>query len=110
MLLKQIINLIFPEKCVGCGKEGDCLCKSCLNLLNIKPICERVKNKYFDEIISFGIYRKGSAFKKMIIKVKYKYSREIMQTFDEIIKNNIPKNLDCSIIIPSPIQKRRLRQ
>jgi len=121
-----LLDLLFPVTCLGCGKEGQWLCCSCLNKVEFNtnqvcPVCRQPSRKgqvcrqcrqkinlksllvicnYQDKIIQNAIH-----------SLKYKYARDLKKFFNRIIyfyrqNNNInfPKN---SVIIPIPLHKKR---
>lgn len=36
-MLPQLLDLLFPRHCLGCGKTGSYFCSSCLNLVTVNP-------------------------------------------------------------------------
>jgi len=51
MLKKFLLNLFFPQFCLGCGKEGSLICKDCLSLIEISeyqycPFCNPPKRVF----------------------------------------------------------------
>lgn len=97
----MLLDLIFPKRCVGCGKKGDYICISCLS--GIKNPRRRV-----GVIILFSY---SGVVRKAIIRIKYKFTFDITRSLGDIAlakirKNSIrfPKN---SLIVPIPTHKRR---
>ena len=101
-LLKKILDLIMPRRCVGCGKKGDFVCESCfetIDFLDVQqcPGCRKERfagefcyehedqcrkklfdgNCYFDQLIVCARYDKNGILKKLIEQFKYKYSIEL---------------------------------
>jgi competence protein ComFC len=87
--MNLFLDILFPKKCVGCGKYGTYLCRDCI--LNIKqddlvcPQCEKpalggqthqiCRRKYtMDGLWSLGVYE--NPLRKIIQKLKYKYIKE----------------------------------
>lgn len=94
----NIIDLLFPKLCAGCGKLGQYLCPSCV--LNIRqtelvcPFCERLahggaahplcKRKYgLDGLWSLGIY--SDTLQKAIQKLKYRWVRELAEVLVDLM-------------------------
>ena len=123
----NILDILFPKRCVGCNKFGSYFCPECIS--NIKqdnlvcPKCERAavggathpvcRRKFgLDGLWSLGVYE--NPLRRAIAKVKYKRVRELANIlvditieywakyrpfiFDEIKKD--PKNW---ILVPVPL-------
>lgn len=116
----ELIDLIFPKTCLGCGKGGQYLCPDCVSKVKlVKPICSycekasidgtthtKCLGKYsLDGLISIWEYE--GVIRKAILALKYKYSleagRELCGKFAEYIKNSsywVPKS---TLLVPIPI-------
>jgi competence protein ComFC len=88
-LLNIFVNLLFPKKCVNCGKTGSYLCYFCTGEIRqtdlVCPMCERAsfggithpvcRRRYgLDGLWSLGIYQ--DPLRKVIQKLKYKWVTE----------------------------------
>jgi ComF family protein len=88
-MLNTILDLIFPKKCVGCGKEGSYICPDCHGQITQKelicpgcrkiafgglthPICQRWYS--LDGLWSFGAFE--GVLRKSIQKLKYRWVTE----------------------------------
>ncbi len=93
-----ILDLLFPKKCVGCGKLDTYFCKDCIsNILQkdlICPECERAalggqthsfcRKRYgLDGLWSLGIYR--GSLQEAIKKLKYGRVSDIAKYLADII-------------------------
>jgi ComF family protein len=122
----NVLDLIFPKTCLGCGKEGKYICESCLVRVKILkpacPYCEKAsidgfthtkcKRKYgLDGLTSVWDY--DGVIKKAILALKYKYSteagRELAETFIRSLKASNSSFLtpNSSFLIPIPIHWHR---
>ena len=98
--MNLLLDLLFPKKCVGCGKFDTYFCRDCVS--NIKqedlvcPKCEKpaiggathpvCKRKYgLDGLWSLGIYQ--DALKRAIQKIKYnpKFVKELIPVLVDIL-------------------------
>lgn len=94
----NIIDLLFPKLCAGCGGLGQYLCPSCvLNIRQTKlvcPFCERLahggaahplcKRKYgLDGLWSLGVY--SDTLQKAIQKLKYRWVRELAEVLVDLM-------------------------
>jgi ComF family protein len=124
-----LLDTLFPNKCITCGKTGDFLCENCLSLIpkvNLGKclfckkecefgICEKCSsNKYFDGIFCLFYYK---SIKNLIKDMKYNGFYDICRLFGEIladfyIKYNISSYVGNSniLLIPVPMHKKRLRK
>ncbi len=121
----SFLDLVFPKKCVGCGKFGDYICRDCLAKINfvekpVCPICQRqaiggkthpgCAGKYrLDGLIVAAKYR-GSV-KTAIQKVKYKWVFDIEKILVDLVAGQIwkfdfPQN---AILMPVPLHAKRKR-
>lgn len=128
----NILDLLFPKRCVGCNKTGSYFCSLCISDIKqtelVCPFCERLsiggathpicKRKYgLDGLWSLGIYQKP--LKNAIQKLKYSWIEELANTLVNItieywakkgtflldqIKKDKGKNW---IVVPVPLHKRR---
>jgi len=117
-----IIDVFFPRKCFGCGKEGEYICLSCFSKLRkpipICPECERPsvtgkthkgckKDLGLDGLSSIWFYE--GPVRKAIISLKYKFALDIAKELSkkavlELKEVNLRKII---ILVPIPSQRRR---
>jgi len=118
----DLLNLIFPKTCLGCGKEGKYICENCLaRVRSLKPACPycekasidgfthvKCRKKYgLDGLTSIWDYE--GVIKKAILALKYKYSteagHELCSLFIHELKNsNLIKE---ETLVPIPIHWHR---
>lgn len=84
-VLKFILDLIFPQFCVGCGKFDTLICESCYQQINFYPltISSEISDWSLEKIIVMAEYE-GVA-KKMITALKYKSIKDVGQTLARMI-------------------------
>lgn len=93
----NILDLLFPKTCVGCGKYGGYFCRECVKGIKqgelVCPFCERVslggvthkvcQRKYgLDGLWSLGVYE--GSLRVAIQKLKYKWVSEIAKDLVDI--------------------------
>lgn len=125
--LKAIWDIIFPKKCINCGREGSYLCEDCLSLIPINPfeycLCERMekrsrcdycKNRNLDRIMSATDFN-DRIVKKAIHKLKYGCIESLSAPLAFLVLSHL-EAINCQIdknfvIIPVPmhIKKKRRR-
>ncbi len=104
-IINKILDLIFPEKCFGCGKSKFLLCPKCARKLLSSPHKK-------DGILSATSY-KSKIIKKAIWTLKYKKSKRVAKPLAELIHTRLSPMIEAglpSLIIPIPLSKTRLRQ
>ncbi len=130
-LKNSILDLIFPKKCVNCNSYGEYLCEKCIKFIEYLdflrcPFCKRkdLEGKfcnntcsdgfYFDQLITFLNYKKGSVLQKIIIQFKYKFSLEIKDILEKVLIDKMKVLKDFLtpdfILIPVPIHKIKFKK
>jgi len=126
----NLLDFIFPKRCVGCGKVGKYFCDRCtlkIRIINtneaICPVCEKpaidgathpkCKTKYtIDGLTSF--FRYDGVVKKGIKAVKYRFVSDLAKEFTDLIPSSLLFELtkmrtNGLTIIPIPLHPSRLR-
>jgi competence protein ComFC len=125
--LKEIaLNLLFPQWCVGCGKEGALICCSCYQSLpRIMPsLCPRCGKPQPNGILCpscvnwqaeiDGIrspFRFDGVIRQAIHQLKYRNLRALAAPLakllnDYLITNPTPRE----VLVPVPLHPKRLRE
>ena len=127
-LLQNIIDLIFPSNCFGCGIEGVWLCKDCIEKIPIlnKNNCFWCNNK--DNNICFSCQQESKLsalfvitayqnplFQDMLHNLKYNFASSIGDTFKLLLIKYFEQNkIDIinkdSVIVPIPLHRKRLAE
>src|SRR4030042_5864117 len=100
ILKKFILDLFFPKKCLGCGKNGTYICQSCLDKIEIVqnnqcPFCDRPipatlicrpcqKNYYLSRLIWTANYY-NPLIQKLIKIFKYHYIKELAKPLAKLL-------------------------
>ncbi len=123
-LLKNILNIIFPEECLTCWEKGEYLCKKCRKTLDPHPelcpnchknssnykLCIQCKlefrNQFFYEWIIVW-FRYKDILKKIILKLKYYHRKDFWKFLAERLKYLILTNQEIqtdknTILTPVP--------
>jgi ComF family protein len=120
------LDFLFPQKCLGCGNEGELICRLCQNKLPRihPPICPRCgKSQASGILCSNCINLNGnmdairSPFKfegiirEAIHQYKYQNLRSLTELFGLLLKDYWMKDpLPVELIIPVPLHPRRYKQ
>ncbi len=127
----MLVDLIFPKKCLGCGKTGGYFCSFCLNRVSLEPericpVCRKPSlgglthprcrsSQSIDGLTSTFAYQ--GVVKKAIIKLKYKFVSDLAQDLVELFLSFCGEDKVFSnwcrqkevILIPIPLHPSRKR-
>ena len=97
----NLLDFIFPKKCLECGIFGKYICDDCLS--QVKTLLP-AKDVY-------SVFKYEGVIRKAIMSLKYKFAYDIAEELAEITIQKI-KNYDLRIknIILVPIPLHKLRQ
>lgn len=106
------LNLIFPIKCLSCGKNGKEFCPLCLSET---PAAERETAKWIFPLYDY----RHPPIKKALWLLKYKGKKRLAKIFAEILYEKIMEelselsvmeNFQNAILIPIPLSAKRYRE
>lgn len=126
----NFLDLIFPKRCVGCGKIGKYICNSCRKLIIpvapnecVCPVCERralagithprCRAPYTpDGLTSFFYY--NNVVREAVRTIKYRFVRDIAQEFVGLIPFSAYEirslvGASNTALAPMPLHISRLR-
>lgn len=94
----NLLDLIFPKKCLECNKEGKYVCDFCVS---------KVLDGTFDKN-NFAVFKYKGVIRKAILSLKYKFASDIA---DELIGVSVGR-LNSSkfhkvTLVPIPLYKQR---
>lgn len=119
----SFLDLLFPKRCVSCGKIGSYICKDCFSKIEYieKPVCSvcqrqaiggkthpGCRNRYsLDGLVVACRYQ--GAVKSAIGKVKYKWVYDIGEILTDLLVSNLWRfDLPSEIIlVPIPLHAKR---
>ena len=111
----MVLDFLFPKTCVGCGKEGKCLCDKCLLELEIVeqvcPGCGKTsgggwihkrctKLTALDGLTAVYSYKDGLV-KKMIERIKYEFELELLREW--VGRISFETGMGFEMIVPVPL-------
>lgn len=122
----RLIDLLFPPRCVGCGKEGAFICAACVGALPrlSPPLCPSCGRPIIqDELCSFcrrwkldidGI-RSAFAFqgvlRQAVHQFKYGGFKALALPLARLLAEYLgSKPLPADVLVPVPLHPRRLRE
>jgi len=120
------LDLLFPQRCVGCGQWGDFICAACRQLLSPigPPICPKCGRPQSSGILCAtcvdwpvhidGIrspFRFEGALRKAVHELKYQNLRAIAAPLAELLSEYLANNpLPIDVLVPVPLHPQRLRE
>ena len=124
MFVTALADLLFPKRCLGCGRFGDYFCKGCQRKIKkvsfqICPICERAaisgathpkcrSSLSLDGLIAPYVY--NSPLKEVIAAFKYKYIEQLSTLLTDLLLSSEQfKTFSFAdfILVPIPLHKWR---
>ncbi len=102
-----LLDIFFPKKCVGCGKEGEYVCQKCEIFLSEVP--NLIEAKPHSSIMSIWEYE--GLMEKLIRRIKYDGQYhiidELVEKAFEKITLELPENTCLTFV---PMYKKRERE
>ncbi len=120
------LNLLFPQWCVGCGKEGGLICPSCYRSLPriMPPICPKCGKPQSSGILCPGCigrqteidgirspFRFDGVMRQAIHQLKYRNLRTLSVPLSELLKDYLATNpVPGQVMVPVPLHPKRIRE
>ncbi len=120
------LNCLFPQWCIGCGKEGSFICHSCRSSLArvMPPLCPRCGRPqpsgiFCSSCISWqaeidGIrspFRFDGVIRQAIYQLKYKNIRALAKPLAQMLSNYLMASpVPGEALVPVPLHQKRLRE
>ena len=104
-IFKNILAVLFPQKCLGCKKENEILCSDCLLKIN------RPDTPYLKGVHIAGNYQ-DLVLKKALWLLKYRGAKQLAKPLAELIKERVWKKMETKdwLVIPIPLSKNKMRR
>lgn len=123
---RTALDLLFPSRCLGCGKEGSLICPAFRDKLPTitPPICHRYGIPQSDGVLCAvclshkhnidGIrspFRFEGVIRQAIHQFKYNNLRYIARSLAELLGGYLTANtIPGEVLVPVPLHSRRLRE
>jgi len=120
------LDFLFPQKCLGCGEEGEILCRSCRKLLPriVHPVCPQCGRPQASGLICpvcvtlpaviDGVrspLKFEGVVREAIHQFKYKNLRTLAKPLAEILQEYLTRYpLPVQILVPVPLHAKRLKE
>jgi competence protein ComFC len=125
--LKRVaLDLIFPQWCIGCGREGDYICGACRQLLPVitPPICPRCGRPQPQGTICSGCsdipaeidgirspFIFNGVIRKAIHELKYRNLRALVPSLAGLLRDYLVENpVPGGVLVPVPLHQKRWRE
>lgn len=122
-----ILDLLFPKYCIGCGEEGQWICKlcqrkivliknptcpKCQRISKMGRFCERCRDQSQLKGLVTAAYYEDGPLKEAIHTFKYEGVADLKKELAKIlIKSLVSHNFDNDmVVIPVPLHKKRKTQ
>lgn len=119
----NLLDLLFPKRCVSCGKFGSYICSACFLKIDfvqypVCPVCERqavggkthpgCKKRFGLDGLAVACKYRGTV-RKAVQKIKYRFVFDIHKILVDLIADSIwryslPKNI---VLVPIPLYRLR---
>lgn len=125
-IFKDFVNLIYPKVCAVCGNNllshETAICTLCLYNMPKTDFMDDRDNPVnllfrgrvnIEDAAAFYNYAKGSDYRHLIYKLKYKGQKEIGYELGKHLGKNMLSSSffnDIDLIVPVPLHKRRLKE
>lgn len=125
-LKRMALDLLFPQWCIGCGKEGDFLCHSCRRSLPhiVPPLCPRCGKPQPSGILCpscvdwqaeiNGIrspFRFDGVMRQAIHQLKYRNLKALTGLLATLLNGYLATNpMPGEVLVPVPLHQKRLRE
>ncbi len=122
----RVADFFFPRWCVGCGREGDFICPSCLSsqLRLMPPVCPKcgrpqASGNLCPACINWrssidGIrapFQFAGVIREAVHQLKYNNIRALAEPLGKLLGDYFQANpLPAEVLVPVPLHPKRLRQ
>ncbi len=123
---KIALDLLFPQWCIGCGREGDYICESCRQTLSVitPPICPRCGRPQSQGILCTGCvdwsaeidgirspFLFDGMIRRAIHELKYRNLRALAPSLAEFLHDYLIENpVTGDVLVPVPLHRKRHRE
>jgi ComF family protein len=121
-LLNDMLSLVAPHECVGCGNEGHLLCVNCSQSLPRVPsrcyichaattnhkVCQKCRHK--SKLTNLWVHTLFEAeAEKLVKKYKFGFAQSAATDIARAMAGTLPFELDFDVVLPVPTATSRIR-
>jgi ComF family protein len=123
---RAALDLFFPQKCLGCGDEGELICRQCLKSLPriTPPVCPRCGKPQSSGILCSGCinwqadiegirspFKFEGTVRQAVHQFKYKNLRSLGPPLASLLGEYLRMYpLPVQVLVPVPLHPRRLKE
>ena len=120
------LDFLFPQWCVGCGRQGEFICPSCRGTLPrvMPPLCPRCGKPQSSGVLCpacvgwqakiDGIrspFRFDGVMRQAIHQLKYRNLRALAEPLAELLNDYlVASSIPGEVLVPVPLHRKRLRE
>ena len=120
------LDLLFPKWCIGCGREGDFICRSCRQSLPriMPPVCPRCGRPQASGIFCPGCvswqaeidgirspFIFDGVMREAIHQLKYQNLRALAAPLAQMLRDYLVANpVPAEVMVPVPLHPKKLRE
>ena len=120
------LNYLFPQWCLGCGREGSLICPPCRHSLSrvTPPLCPRCGRPQPSGVLCptcvswpakiDGIrapFRFDGVMRQAIHQLKYRNLRALAPTLSQLLRDYLAANpIPAEVLVPVPLHPKRRRE
>lgn len=110
MLIRRLVELLTPEECLGCGRDGVVLCATCVreNGLAKEDVQRREEVPELSGLV-VGAYYDGPV-KELILRLKFHRLRSAVEAAAELVLAAVPEALPVDVVTAVPVSAARYRE
>lgn len=108
-LLEQLLRLLFPDRCVGCGRLGALFCPACSAVLRAYPGGMRHQPEDLTQVAI--VYLFEGPLRAAVHALKYRRIRRVAQPLGGLLAAGMPPELrSADLLVPVPLHAERLAE
>ncbi len=123
---REMVDLLYPPRCAGCGRAGNLYCTDCRSQVPLLPqpvcslcgqsltqpgLCARCQESplLIDGIRSAVVFQ--GTLRQAIHQLKYRYTRDMAESLGEMLLAFWQQNpLPADVLVPVPLHPRRIKE
>jgi ComF family protein len=109
LLLERFLRLLFPERCVGCGRSGELFCSSCRAVLRVYSGGLRNQPESLSQVAI--IYLFEGPLRHAVHALKYRRIRRAAAPLGRLMAEGLPEALrSADLLVPVPLHADRMAE